>query len=413
MPGNCARNSPAVLKHLAIMRATKARWQVAEVRKAAAVAQAEESALEARIHDDVWLAAKEGSAECVRRFVETRAFDVFAHHDGSVAQVLDGERVVSHGGGMTVLHYAAWGGHLELARYLLALVAKGLGAEKCRVLCNQVDSAASGCTPLVLACRSAQGHFGDRLALVRLLVENGAEAAAQDVRGDTCLHHAVRARALPVVRYLVRGANNTIMACVTRNFKGARPGELADAMMAARPSASTVGIAKLLRGAEAGGDLRRKIECTKRRGERAAKSAAQREVEEADRVLETAGEMARRAALLCGQQYAKAEAVRLQDEARVVGKAGAGARLQMEQWLGTADGQAKLELETYDIKTDMKLERKAKGLRMLRFRGVDAEAQKRARAGLFLAAEVQKGGEAKRGFRAQRPPIKFVSVQMR
>ena len=409
-----AKHSTAVQKHLAIMRATKARWQVADAQKAAASAEADAEQLEARVHDDVWLAAQAGSTACVRRFVERDSFDVFSHHDGVTVQVLDGERVRTEGGGMTALHYAAWGGHLGLARYLLSLVRRGLGAEKAAVLCNQVDSACSRSTPLILACRSAQGHLNERFELIQLLVAHGADAAAQDARGDTCLHHAVRARALSLVRFFVRGANNTVLACSTRNGKGVKPVELA-VSLADKPGpamATSLRIVELLRVAEEGGGLRRKIECAKRRRGTARHAARQAAAEEADYTLETAREMVQRATLLCRQQYIKAERSREIDEAAAVSVAESAAQKQMAAWLRTEEGQAKLELETYDIKTELKLERKARSLRMPRFRGVDAEAAKRAKAGLFEAAAVQKGSEAKRSFRAQRPPIKFVSVQL-
>jgi hypothetical protein len=87
--------------------------------------------------------------------------------------------------GETPLHWAAWKGHIEIARLLLQN-----GAEV-----NVKNN--GGITPL--HCAAEHGHVD----ILHLLVENGADLEAQDVDGERALHWAVLHGNLPFIQELI------------------------------------------------------------------------------------------------------------------------------------------------------------------------------------------------------------------
>jgi ankyrin repeat protein len=92
--------------------------------------------------------------------------------------------------GMTPLHYAAWNGKLEVAKYLIE---KGV---------NKEAQDESGYTPFHHAA------WNGKLEVVKYLVEKGANKEAQDKFGNTPLHLAVEGEKLEVVECLIeKGAN--------------------------------------------------------------------------------------------------------------------------------------------------------------------------------------------------------------
>jgi ankyrin repeat protein len=74
--------------------------------------------------------------------------------------------------GGTPLHWAAWYGHVEIARLLLQNGAEVNAKER------------NGWTPLHWA--AYRGHFD----ILHLLVENGADLEAKDIHGFRALHAA-------------------------------------------------------------------------------------------------------------------------------------------------------------------------------------------------------------------------------
>ena len=95
-------------------------------------------------------------------------------------------------GGCTPLHWACWGGHLDVVQYLLTSHAANLEA---------TDN--DGKTPLHFACE--EGH----LDVVQELAARGADLFVTDDYGKTPLHWAASEGYLAVVQYLLtsHGAN--------------------------------------------------------------------------------------------------------------------------------------------------------------------------------------------------------------
>jgi hypothetical protein len=118
--------------------------------------------------------------------------------------------------GDTLLHVAAAGYRIEIAKWLLAA-----GADP-RAAMNHRRS-----QPLHYA---ADGHLESpswnpdrQVAMIRLLLDAGADIHAQDKNGATPLHRAVRTRCASAVRYLLEaGADPTIW-----NKPGSTPFHLA------------------------------------------------------------------------------------------------------------------------------------------------------------------------------------------
>ncbi|KAG9416815.1 hypothetical protein AC1031_001205 [Aphanomyces cochlioides] len=115
---------------------------------------------------DVWTATRTGRLDIVEKFflVESTT-KLLSLHDKNP---LEGRR--------TLLHSAAWHGHVHIAKYLLRL-----GAEV-----DAVDTIHSKTTPLIEAARA--GH----MEMCQLLLTHGAVLTHQDAHGDTALHWAAR-----------------------------------------------------------------------------------------------------------------------------------------------------------------------------------------------------------------------------
>jgi uncharacterized protein len=112
------------------------------------------------------------------------------------------------GQGYTPLHYAAYFGHLEAARFLL-----GIGAEVRAVSLDPLRN-----HPLHAAASSGHGE------IVQLLLDAGADANAEQTGQWTPLHGAAAAGHLGIVRTLLaRGADTG-----RRSVSGATPLALAE-----------------------------------------------------------------------------------------------------------------------------------------------------------------------------------------
>ncbi len=118
--------------------------------------------------------------------------------------------------GDTVLHVAAAGYRVEIARTLLAAGADPASARNRR-----------GSQPLHYASdgylESTSWNAGRQVAMIRLLLKAGSNIDAQDKNGATPLHRAVRTRCAAAVKcFLDAGADPTI-----KNKPGSTPFHLA------------------------------------------------------------------------------------------------------------------------------------------------------------------------------------------
>ncbi len=118
--------------------------------------------------------------------------------------------------GDTALHVAAAGYRVEIATLLLAAAAEVNRAGN-RRRSRPLHYAADG------SSESPAWEPARQVAMLRLLIENGADLHAQDRNGATALHRAVRTRCAAAVRYLLEnGADPQI-----RNLPGSTAFHLA------------------------------------------------------------------------------------------------------------------------------------------------------------------------------------------
>jgi hypothetical protein len=139
-----------------------------------------------------------------------------------------------------VLHYAAWGGHLEVVNFILRHVRSTHGEAALVQFVNCVDTVCHRATALMEACRSNIGVLSQRLECIHELIDAGADASAQDASGDNCLHIAVRNGFLPVVRYLTQHTQaSALLASTAMNGRLEKPIDVAAAKCGLAPSSSS------------------------------------------------------------------------------------------------------------------------------------------------------------------------------
>eukprot|EP00941_MAST-03F_sp_MAST-3F-sp1_P000850 g850.t1 len=208
-------------------------------------------------YKDCFEAAVIGDADAVREFVESKNFDIFKHNEND--------------GGNTLMHYAALYGHVELIEFLVSHTRVNYGEERLNLFLNAVDSCASKMTPLIEACRNNIGYMNDRLKIIKILVENGADVTLQDVSGDNCLHWAVRRCWLPVVRFICYHTSAAVFASITDNFSSTKPIDIAANIIEKdQASGKSLGhgpteIFNILQDLKKGCNIRLKIQCMKKK----------------------------------------------------------------------------------------------------------------------------------------------------
>jgi hypothetical protein len=393
-----SRYTPGMEKALQKMRHAKQTWakHAQELRD-----QSEAQAANWVRYSDIWLAAKHGATEQVRRMVEEQQFDVRKHHDGTVAEIIDGQKVETEGGGMTLLHYAAWHGHLDLTKYLVDLVRKGIGEKEAQAYVNAVDTAYSRSTPLIEACRTTQGHLNDRLAICQVLVDAGANVHHQDTAGDNCLHLSVRKSYLPLVRYFIKCTDAAVFAAKAENTKNEKPLDIAVRKLNAKETVATIEIKKLLTDMKLSSNLRLKIQ--KGRQRRAAK---EREFDEnmelfGSKCVEECRVLTARINKMAKKQFDDARKIRHADCLKAIQTAGQDAIVGREEWLTGEEGSMYLEGEI--IKQSAEFKELIKVGEMKKPRNMRNECIAKIKAELFAIAEVEAQAEAEELFNVRNP----------
>jgi hypothetical protein len=147
--------------------------------------------------------------------------EMLDQHPGVVQRVVEEDRFesgIAHWiyAGDTVLHVAAAGYRVEIARMLLTAGADLVSARN-RRWAQPLHYAADG------YLESPSWNAGRQVAMIRLLLKAGAAIDAQDKNGATPLHRAVRTRCAAAVKCLLEaGADPAI-----RNKPGSTPFHLA------------------------------------------------------------------------------------------------------------------------------------------------------------------------------------------
>eukprot|EP01114_Cavostelium_apophysatum_P013776 TRINITY_DN3414_c0_g1_i1.p1 TRINITY_DN3414_c0_g1~~TRINITY_DN3414_c0_g1_i1.p1 ORF type:complete len:598 (-),score=111.98 TRINITY_DN3414_c0_g1_i1:37-1830(-) len=119
---------------------------------------------------DLFYAANIGDMELLRQFIEEEKVDINSKGDDDV----------------TALHWAAYKGHFEIARYLVEH-----GAE------IDVPNRSELHTPLMWAC------IGGYIRIVYFLLQHGADVNKVDSRGYNALHHAVQYNQTVIAHFLM------------------------------------------------------------------------------------------------------------------------------------------------------------------------------------------------------------------
>ena len=183
----------------------------------------------------------------------TRSPHILMHHDDRA----------SRGTGETLLHIACWHGHLPLVKFILHLSTQ---QSNTREVVNALDTAQNQSSPLIQACRNhQQGLLNDRLEIIKLLIQHGANVEHQDSHGDNALHWAARRRALPLVRYLLKSTDASVFATIADNAKRQKPLDIAQSHLRNTPNnMATIECFTLLQQSLKGCNMRLRIQQQKK-----------------------------------------------------------------------------------------------------------------------------------------------------
>lgn len=364
---------------------------------------------------DVWIATEAGKTSVVKRYIMETGYDVRDHNDSM------------KWAGSTMLHVAAWNGHVELVEFLLDHVAAAYGEDDLDDFVNSWDTMANQATPLLLAARTMVGSLKDRLKICRTLVDAGADVEAQDAHGDNALHWAARRSQLPIVRYLVEGTEGAVFASNADNFQRQKPLDIAidedtkrwrqteacehdpmNYMMCTScgvehyGSYQTVECYRILLSLMKGSNMRLKI----RKGE-ARRLAEEKRIGEAIRrariqAIEHAHHLLAKTNAEFKRQRQVAEDQRAKEELDAMNEKGEEGVAMAEKFIKTKEGKRKLKDYEGNIERVMREEWRAEGKKINRDFKKIKEAK--AKAQLFGEMEDDARNLAQKKFRDRNPP---------
>jgi len=283
-------------------------------------------------------AAREGELAKLKRFVERHGFDARSHDDAN--------------GGNTILHYAAWLGDLDSVRYIIHHVRSTFGDKEVVSFVNRIDTVSHRSTAVMEACRSNVGTVSDRLECIRELIHAGADTTSQDIRGDTCLHIAVRHSFLPIVRLLCQETTTSLLATTVYNGRMQKPVQLAkvkcglavtstDNPPPSVPYAKSE-ILRLLRKAEREGRCRLKLALlSRRRRERARRLQAENNKDRIE-LKKNISDISHRSWAAWGSQRVQANDLRKQERDMVREAAKKKLPEHFATWISTDEAQLRL-----------------------------------------------------------------------
>jgi len=308
------------------------------------------------------------------------------------------------GGGMTLLHLACWHAHLPLAQYLLKFASEVMGEKACRGIVNAIDTAYNRSTPLIEVSRTIQGHLNDRLEICKLLVQHGATVGHVDMRGENCMHWAVRRERLPIVRFFVKCTDEAVFAANTRNTKKKFPVDLAEVNANEKPNTTTLTIYELLVDMKKGMNFRLKIQQQKARRIKEDQRVKDKQDLDRARVLEESRALTERVMGMNVKIHQQAEKIRGKDRAAVVKKAGEEAITNAEEWLVSAD-EGKEFLEEHIAMTTKEFKQLIKEGKMKKPRNMRNECIAKVKAHLFVQRELDAQTVEGASFDERNPPI--------
>lgn len=165
---------------------------------------------------NVWVSITADDAQAVKTFLEEDRRRFFLRKDylGKAKQSVEGG-----GGGESLLHEASYLGSVAVARFLVEFMQSHFTPEVCLEAVNAVDTHYSLTTPMIATCRNSLGAVANRVEILRLLVEAGADTARRDSHGDNALHWCARNSQVLLLRYLLKHTDAVVVAFSAENYK--------------------------------------------------------------------------------------------------------------------------------------------------------------------------------------------------
>ncbi|TMW62661.1 hypothetical protein Poli38472_005279 [Pythium oligandrum] len=300
------------------------------------------------------------------------------------------------GGGVTLLHEAAYHGALGVLRHLLSVLAAEYPRETTSVAVNAIDTVHSQTTPLLAACRCAQV---------------GASVEHQDAHGDNAIHWCARTSNLVLLRYFLKQTEARAHAVFAENYKRETPLDIAKRELSKKSSYMTLGVFNALRDVDRSCNLRLKMQIIKRHEASLASEKAMALDEEWVRALDTTTLVLEKADKIWKETVALAETKRAEAENAHVDTAVLAARQAGLEWLDSKEGKAYLRTQsgtaTEEIKGEIQRGKSPKPKDMKRAATTHAQDK------YLDEQEANARQVALNAFRSTRPPYSSDMTQLR
>ena len=351
---------PLQLKMLERLRASKQFWKKDALKHAGEETKEDKkrdgtksrpSTTQKKVLNDtrtIWQAGDDGDVKFVKEYVAHKRWDVRRHHDRG-------------GTGSTLLHKACWRSHVALVQWLIEHLRRRYGAEATEIYVNSRDTIMNGMTPLMEAARTHIGNLQDRLAILKLLIDNGSKTHYKDAHGDTCLHWAARNGSMPIIKYLLHNTEGAVFTAMADNYVHKRPLDVAHATMEKKKDFNSQESYNQLLNMMKGSNVRMKIQRLKMRGEREKKEKLAQEREDIARIEEEAKIAMDSAEMEWMRQRLAAEALRQKEEDEYVEQAGGKAKKNAIEYMQTREGKAEVKIRSRDIERKMRDQAKERG----------------------------------------------------
>lgn len=311
-------------------------------------------------------------------------------------------------GGKTILHLACWHGHFPIVEYILHYLEKNLGTTSRDSVINAADTAYTRSTPLIEACRNNQGFLNDRLEIIRLLTQKGADVERQDSYGDNALHWAARRSYLPIVRHVLKCTDAAVFASLQENYKRQKPVDVASRALKEKDTMARYHVFEMLEQSMKGCNMRLKIQKMKKNRALEIENVAALKQRDLLQTIQEATFLIQKAEQDYQNGHGQAEENRMKFETEAGDKAAKKALKTAQKYIESKEGKQWIKEQGQKLAEEIKS--KVRSGEMEKPKDSKKAGIKKAKEKYYKDKETEAREIASRQFRATNPPLKKTDV---